>query len=488
MLRAGPALAAVLLSSACEAPPSEPVSDEDRLGYWTGSFQVLRDTVQVVVNITGAPDDANRFIGEVALPRQGIFQVPTAPEWDEDELRFEVQALGGRYEGRLNRDRSAIRGDWFQAGGVFRLTLSPTDEPPRPARPQEPEAPFPYRVDTVSIPHSDGRVVLAGTLTTPMDDGPHPAVVLVSGSGPQDRDETLFRHKPFLVLADHLTRHGIAVLRYDDRGIAESVGDFANATTEDFATDALVAVEFLVAREGIDPDRIGIIGHSEGGIVAPIAAARSDRVAFIVSLAGTGISGRELVELQTRRIMEVSGVSPPVMALNTRIQDEVLDNLMAAANAETALEAAKAKLEEAWGGLPMKAVTALGLASHVDRAMEEMVRQVASPWMFFFLEFDPTTAFERVRVPVLALNGSLDLQVPPDPNLYRIREALERGGNNNVTAIELDGLNHLFQRAGTGLPSEYGNIQETMAPEVLRIIADWINALATQGSREEVRR
>lgn len=464
------------------------------MGYWAGSFQILRDTVQVVVEITEAAGGGEAFAGgevfagEVALPRQGIFQVPTTPAWDEDELRFAVDALGGRFEGRLNRDRSAIRGDWYQAGGVFRLTLSPIDEPPRPARPQEPEPPFPYHIDTVSIPHSDGGVVLAGTLTTPAEGGPHPAVVLVSGSGPQDRDETLFRHKPFLVLADHLTRSGIAVLRYDDRGIAESVGDFANATSEDFATDALAAVAFLLGHGDVDPDRVGIIGHSEGGIVAPMAAIRSDQVGFIVSLAGTGISGRELLELQTRLIMEASGVSPPVMALNQAIQDEVLDNLMAAANAETAVEAAKQQLEEAWGGLPMRAITALGLASQVDRAMEEMVSQVASPWMFFFLEFDPTTAFERVEVPVLALNGSLDLQVPPDPNLFRIQEALERGGNTNVTAIEMEGLNHLFQPARTGLPSEYGNIQETMDPEVLRIIADWINALPIQDSREEVRR
>jgi fermentation-respiration switch protein FrsA (DUF1100 family) len=312
-------------------------------------------------------------------------------------------------------------------------------------------------------------------------------VVLVSGSGPQDRDEALFGHRPFLVLADHLTRSGIAVLRYDDRGVAESSGDFASATTEDFATDALAAVDYLVAREGIDPDRVGIIGHSEGGIVAPIAAIRSERVAFIVSLAGTGISGRELLELQTRLILEASEVPAPVIALNRRIQQEVLGDLLESGTAEGAVEALREELETSWGGLPYAAITALGLAAQLDRSLEEQIRRVASPWMLFFLVFDPSTAFEQVDVPVLALNGSLDLQVPPDPNLRLIREALERGGNTDVTTMELEGLNHLFQTASSGLPSEYGRIEETMSPEVLRIVAEWIIAQDPQQPRERGR-
>ena len=470
------------LGGGCDRFESETVFDADWVGYWSGSFRILGDSVHVVLQIVET--DSGGLSGRMSLPAQGVFDVPALAEREGRDLRVQVPSLRGRYQGRLRRGRSGIRGDWLQAGGKFRLGLASVSSPPRFLRPQEPQPPFPYRVEEVRIGHSDGGVVLSGTLTLPDEDGPHPAVVLVSGSGPQDRDEALFGHRPFLVLADHLTRSGIAVLRYDDRGVAESSGDFAGATTEDFATDALAAVDYLVALDGIDPARVGIIGHSEGGIVAPIAATRSERVAFIVSLAGTGISGRELLELQTRLILEASEVPAPVIALNRRIQQEVLDDLLEAGSADGALEVVREELEASGGGLPYAAITALGLAAQVDRSLEEQIRRVASPWMFFFLAFDPSTAFEQVDVPVLALNGSLDLQVPPDPNLRLIREALQRGGNTNVTTMELDGLNHLFQTASSGLPSEYGRIEETMSPEVLRIVAEWIIALDPRPTRE----
>lgn len=459
----------------CERSDSGPLPVSDLAGYWSGAFEILRDSIQVVLQLVET--DSATLSGRISLPGRTVFGVPAITEQQGRDIRLEVPTLRSRFEGRFQSDPPSIRGDWVQMGGRFRLSLEPTTAPARPTRPQDPVPPYPYRVDSVRFEHSGGSVVLAGTLTIPKGDGPFPAAVLVSGSGPQDRDETLFGHRPFLVLADHLTRAGVAVLRYDDRGVAESTGDFGSATTEDFATDALAAVDFLFEHESIEPSRIGIIGHSEGGIVAPIAATRSDRVAFIVSLAGTGIAGRELLELQTRLILEASNVPAPLLALNQRVQRELLDKLLQTGSAEAARELAMQELENSWGGLPYAVVNALGLAAQVDRALDEQLKRVASPWLFFFLSFDPSTAFARVDVPVLALNGSLDLQVPPEPNLRRIREALEGGGNRDVTAIELGGLNHLFQTATTGLPSEYGGIEETMAPEVLRIVAEWINEL-----------
>lgn len=467
-------LAGVGLASGCERYVAQPVAPADLAGYWAGSFSILGDSVEVVLSLTESAPGV--LSGRVSFPVQAIFDAPTRTEWDGRSLHVDASSLGGRFEGRLRRDGTSIRGDWFQVGGKFRLELRPASSPPSPSRPQEPRPPLPYRVQNVEISHSEESVTLSGTLTLPEGSGPYPAAVLVSGSGPQDRDESLFGHRPFLVLADYLTRAGIAVLRYDDRGVGDSSGDFADATSEDFATDAIAAVEFLTGVEGIDPDRVGIIGHSEGGIVAPMAAVRSDRVAFIVCLAGPGSPGRDLLELQTRLIMEASGVPAPLVALNLRLQSELLGRLQEAGDAEGAVEVAKRELESSWGGLPRAAIAALGLASEVDRALEELVGSVASPWMFFFLDFDPATAFQHVEVPVLALNGTLDLQVPPEPNLRLIEEAVKRGGNPNVTTMELEGLNHLFQSAETGLPSEYGRIEETMSPDALRIVSDWIHA------------
>ncbi len=467
----------------CTEPETESIENSELAGFWVGSFHFLRDSVQVVLELEQTV--SGLLSGRVSLPVQFLYDAPVFAERVGRDIRFELPSMSSRFEGRLTRDGKSIRGDWLQAGGKFRLTLSPTTDRPRPFRPQEPRPPFPYHEETVRISHSNGAVILSATLTIPKGEGPFPAVVLVSGSGPQDRDEALFGHRPFLVLADHLTRSGIAALRYDDRGVGESEGDFAGATTEDFATDALAAVGYLLTHPGVDPGRVGIIGHSEGGIVAPIAATRSEGIAFIVSLAGTGISGRALLELQTRKILEASGVPEPLVELNGRLQGRFLDIVQEAGDAEGALEIVRGELEGAWGGLPRAAMEALGLAAQVDRAMEEQVRKVASPWLFYFLAFDPGTAFERVTVPVLALNGSLDLQVPPEPNLRLIRDALERGGNQSVTTVELEGLNHLFQTAITGLPSEYGQIEETMAVQVLHLVSDWI--LAQGGSPSAAR-
>jgi len=474
---------AVSPAGCARSPASDTIANADFAGRWSGSFHILGDSVHVFLELSA--EDSVRLAGRVSLPAQGMFGLPVAVEREGRSLRLDVAALRARYEGRLRADGESLRGDWRQAGGLFRLALARTDAPLRPARPQEPVPPFPYEVTEVSFAGGGPGVVLSGTLTTPEGDGPFPAAALVSGSGPQDRDERMFGHRPFLVLADYLTRSGIAVLRYDDRGVAASTGDFASATSEDFAADAVAAVDFLATRTAIDPRRVGIVGHSEGAIVGPLAATRSGRVAFIVCLAGTGIPGRDLLELQTRLIQEASGVPAPLVALNGRVQRALLDRLEEAGSSEGALEMARQELDSAWDGLPAATLRALGLASQVDRSLEELFHSVASPWLFFFLRYDPTVAFERVRVPVLALDGSKDLQVPPDPNLYRIRDALERGGNRDVTIRELDGLNHLFQHAETGLPSEYGAIGETMAPEVLRIVSEWISARRPPDETEE---
>jgi pimeloyl-ACP methyl ester carboxylesterase len=278
-------------------------------------------------------------------------------------------------------------------------------------------------------------------------------------------------HRPFLVLSDYLTRNGIAVLRYDDRGVAESTGDFASATTEDFAEDALAAARFLGARPDVGP--VGIIGHSEGGLIGPMAAAASDEVAFVVMLAGPGLPGAEILELQSELISRAAGVPEEAIRYNRNVQRSLFKVLSEEPDPEAAAPRLRSVLEEAAAGLPEGLRAAAPDAANPE-AIDAQVRQVNSRWFRFFLPFDPRPTLERVEVPVLALIGEKDLQVPADVNLREVRAALERGGNPDVTTTMLPSLNHLFQEAQTGAPSEYGQISQTMSPVALDAISSWI--------------
>jgi hypothetical protein len=332
-----------------------------------------------------------------------------------------------------------------------------------PDRPQEPRGAPPYDREQVRYPSAPG-VVLAGTLTKPRGRGPHPGAVLITGSGPQDRDETVFGHRPFLVLADYLTRRGVAVLRSDDRGVGESTGDFAAAAIQDLAADARAGFDFLRGGDDIDADRVGLIGHSDGAVIAPLLAAASVEIAWIVLMAGPGVPSLRLLLDQAELIARSEGVPARARSdsrrLNRAIYEVVTD--------EPDDRAARRRITELLEQRP----EALGSAPR--DAVETLVAQVTSPWFRSFLAHDPRPTLRRVRAPVLAINGELDLQVPPRPNLPAIAAALEAGGNADYAAVKLPRLNHLFQTATTGSPSEYEAIAETLAPAALAVIGEWI--------------
>ena len=466
-------LAVSFVALSCAGAEGPPASPEALTGYWQGRFAIWGREVELVLEMSS---DASGGIGaRLHAPGEGMSGIPgdrVVLEGRRVEVAFPT--VGARYQGRLGDDGASFRGDWLQTGARFRLNLSRVEGFEGPPRPQEPSPPFPYRSDSVRFPNPAAALALAGTLTLPPGEGPFPGVVLVSGSGPQDRDETIFGHRPFLVLADALTRAGVAVLRYDDRGVGSSTGDFASATTEDFVSDALAAATYLAGHPEIAADRIGLIGHSEGGLVGPMAAVRSDRVAFLVLLAPPGLRGRELVPLQTELILEASGVPEPALPLIRRLQTAFLDALLAEEDPGQAAAGLREDLDRLLGGLPREAFLALGLSAQIDRAIDEQMRQLSSPWIRYFLALDPIPTLEGVRVPVLALFGSKDLQVPATPNLELVRSALERAGNPDVTAIRLEGLNHMFQSAETGSPAEYGRIAQTMDPGVLTTITAWV--------------
>lgn len=345
-------------------------------------------------------------------------------------------------------------------------------------RPQMPIEPYPYESIEVTIPcgvddeSAEPTHTLAGTLTIPDEaefgKGPFVGVVLMSGSGPQDRDETLMGHKPFLVLADYLTRHGIMVLRYDDRGVGDSTGSFVGTTTIEFSEDAQSAAHFLMDHAMVDPDKVGIMGHSEGGLAAPFIADRDESIAFIVLLAGTGVPISEVLIDQTAAMYRSGGNDEAYIEAAMNARRALFDALSADADEETLLKLVMELNKAEWG---------ITDEEQLRTVSERMMPSFTEPWLRAALSLDPREPLARIQIPVLALNGSKDFQVSPRLNLDAIRDALERGGNTRYTVVELAGLNHLFQHAQSGMLHEYAVIEETFAPEALALIESWIRTV-----------
>ncbi len=344
-------------------------------------------------------------------------------------------------------------------------------KPVKKVRPQEPKKPYPYVEEEVTYENTKAKVKFAGTLTLPPGDGPFPAVLLITGSGAQDRNEEIFNHRPFLVLADHLTRRGIAVLRVDDRGVGGTSKGNDNATSEDFAEDVRAGVAFLKTRKEIDPKRVGLIGHSEGGLIAPMVAADSNDVAFIVLLAGPGVSGEQIMLKQGAAMLKATGIGNPFIARNLKLQQRLFEAIRAEKD-EKALEKRLRDViadEEAQIAEDDKK-----MFSGLKAQAESQIPMLRSAWLRFFLNYDPRVTLRKVRCPVLAANGEKDLQVDIADNLTAIRKALEEGRNGDFTIKQFPNLNHLFQTCELGTVTEYGRIEETFAPAALEYIGDWI--------------
>ena len=351
----------------------------------------------------------------------------------------------------------------------------------KPRRPQDPVEPFPYRSEDVRYPNPESGNTLAGTFTRPSSAGPFPAVILIAGSGRADRNEALMGHRPFLVLSDHLTQQGIAVLRFDKRGVGESTGDFAAATSRDFASDVLAGVAYLKARDDVDAEAIGLAGHSEGGLIAPMAAVASEDVSFLVLMAGPGVNGERILQGQRALIARASGVPEEVIARSQQLLNAVLQILKSGTDTERNREAIAGIVRAALQGVSAEDRARMGITDEpsLERAvaaqLEQMqVGQLNTPWFRYLLTYEPAQIIAQVRVPVLAINGRNDLLVPWEENLDEIEAALVRGGNTDFEIHALPGLNHLFQHSETGAPSDFRTIEETWSVEAMELIADWI--------------
>lgn len=429
------------------------------VGHWEGTLTAGSVELTIVLHIAEADSG---LAATMDSPDQGAFGISASSVTvTGDSVNIQFASIGGAFQGHLSGE-NGLDGSWTQGGQTFSLNLARTEgEQPEARRPQEPTEPLPYQAEDIVFSNAPAGIDLAGTLTLPNGPGPHPAVVLISGSGPQNRDEEVFRHRPFLVLADHLTRQGIAVLRYDDRGVGESGGSFAPATSADFATDAEAAVHYLENRAEIDASRIGLIGHSEGGTIAPLLASQLDAVAFVVLIAGPGLRADSVLVLQAEAINRAAGATEAQIATNRELQKRLFAAVIA--------DATDAELDA-----DLRRIFAETAPGITGGALEAQVAFVSSPWMRWFLRYDPEPALRGLQIPVLAVNGSNDLQVIAEPNLSAIKTALTAGGNADFMTVELEGLNHLLQTSETGLVSEYGRIEETMAPLALETISDWI--------------
>lgn len=445
------------------------VFGQDFKGSWMGILDVQGNKLRVVFNITAA---TSGYTVTMDSPDQGAKGISTSAKIEGRNIDLSVEMAGISYSGILIKD-GEINGTFKQGGFSAMLILKRVANKDIKAnvRIQDPQKPFQYISEDVKFENRDAGITLAGTLTLPANGDNFPAVILISGSGGQNRDEEIMNHRPFLVLSDFLTRNGVAVLRFDDRGVGESEGSQKGATTYDFATDVEAALAYLKSRQEINPKSIGLVGHSEGGLIAPIVAVdNKDDINFIVMMAGPGVRGDSLLILQNHYISQASGVSAAVVEASLKLNREAYKIIIENNDDNVIVEKIKILLDKELHKI-------IGMDSsnpQYQKVYNKLIGDLSNPWIKSFVRLDPSVALEKIGCAVLAINGTKDLQVSYKENLSAIEKALITGGNKKFTIKEFEGLNHLFQRCNTGLMNEYLTIEETIFPEVMEFILQWI--------------
>lgn len=428
-------------------------------GYWKGEMNVGVQKLETAFDIKAIE---NGYASTFDVPAQGAYDIPVDETTFQDgHLQLTMSAMGARYSGTLKDN--VIEGEFTQNGMTFSLNLARAEmKEQKKTRPQDPQPPFHYQIEEVTFVNEKEGNTLAGTLTIPEGEGPFPAMVLVSGSGQQNRDEELMNHRPFWVIADYCARHGIAVLRYDDRGVGGSDGEVKNATSMDFSYDAEAAFDYLRNRKEINAAKVGILGHSEGGVINFMVSSRRPEVAFLVSLAGPSVNGIAVLKEQQAAILRASGMTEEMVQFNGNANAQMFDIIETSNDREEA-DSLLRQLVKGWG--------------YNEELTEQTVGQMASPWMYYFLRYDPTDAIVKTNCPALLLNGSKDLQVIASQNLPGYEKIIAEHGKTNLTLSELPDLNHLFQHCETGSPNEYFEIEETISPEVLEMVVGFVKGI-----------
>lgn len=438
-------------------------------GHWKGSLMVNGQSIPLIFHLEQESEGV--WKASFDSPDQVAYGIAFDQiQINIPNIRLELKAAQIVYEGILQDDGLAIEGNWLQGGGTFPLRLENSSDEEEFRRPQTPKAPFPYDIETVQFRNKEANINLEGTLTLPAEKQNCPAVVLISGSGPQDRDGTILKHKYFLVIADYLTRQGMVVLRVDDRGVGQSGGSFAGATSADFATDVAAAWAYLQKHPRVNANKVGLLGHSEGGMIAPMVASTHKEVAFVISLAGPGYSGRRILKQQNYDITLQNTKNVQLAKKQAKLLDKiytvVLDDKNRGKSTNEVMNLLKTDLKQ----LSEADRKELGWT---DTVIRQLVRQLRTPWMQYFLSANPEDYLSKVHCPVLAINGKKDLQVHVD-NLKGIEKALKKAKNKEYSVQAFDNLNHLLQTAETGAVSEYILIEETISPNVLTAINTWL--------------
>ncbi len=437
-------------------------SSQNFEGTWKGDLEVMGQKLPLVFHIS---KEDQKYTTSMDSPLQGAMGIAVDETLvTESKLQFSLKMIGASYKGELKS--GLIEGIFQQNGMSFPLILKPsTDATSTLIRPQTPKPPFHYNIEEVKIKNNLEGNFLAGSLTTPKNTSfTAPIIVMITGSGAQNRDEELFGHKPFLVIADYLAQHGISSLRMDDRGIGGSDKGKDHPTSADFATDINAAVDFL-AKRGYK--NIGLLGHSEGGMIAPIVANQNKNVNFLVLLAAPGEPLDQLMISQNKAIGKASGLSDIQLDSAEKTNQKIYDFIIHYKGKTLAQDLENFLLKEQGSSISDDQKTQLS----------KMSKQVSSPWFQYFIKFNPDQYLSKIKIPTLALNGSLDLQVLAKENLDGIKSSLKKAGNKNFKTLELPNLNHLFQTTKTGNPTEYGQIEETFSPLALKTITDWIYQL-----------
>ena len=427
-------------------------------GCWKGEIDLGVQKLEMAFDIKAAE---NGYSATLDVPAQGAFDMPVdETTFADGQLQLKMNAMNASYSGVLKE--TVIEGNFTQHGMTFPLNLARGEKEGKAARPQDPKPPFNYRAVEVTFTNEKEGNTLAGTLTIPEGDGPFPAVVLVSGSGQQNRDEELMNHRPFWVIADYLSRRGIAVLRYDDRGVGGSNGEVVEATSLDFSYDAEAAFDYLRNRMEINTSKVGILGHSEGGVINFMVAARRPEVAFLVSLAGPAVKGMEILKEQQKAILCAQGMTEDMIQFSANANTQLFDIVDASRNRAEA-DSLLRQMMKGWG--------------YNEELTEQTLGQLTSAWMYYFLKYDPKEAIVKTNCPALLLNGSKDLQVIASQNITAYEKIVTDFGKANLTLQEMPDLNHLFQHCETGSPNEYATIDETISPEVLERIVAFVKGI-----------